>query len=575
VNAKTPSIYSFPPTTPEELRIAGWDCADVIIISGDAYVDHPAFGPAVIVRILQAAGFKVAVIPQPDWKTVSPFKSMGKPRLFFGITGGNVDSMVANYTSFKNRRKKDSYSPGGKPGARPNRASIVYANRAKEAFPDAPIVLGGLEASMRRLSHYDFWEDKIRRSLILDAKADLLLYGMAEQNVVQLARLLDEGEPISKIRSIPGSVFVASKNDEIPELQLLPSLEDVQKNPKDFTLSFRRRCESADPYKAMTIGEAYGDRVVVQTPPLKPLSSGTLDAIYELPFTRLPHPRYEKIPIPALSTVETSIVTHRGCFGGCTFCSIGFHQGKIIQSRSKKSIKREVGAIMDTPGFKGTLNDIGGPSANMYGFTCKNAKAEKRCKRSSCLSPKKCPNLIDGHRSSVNLLKMIRNTTGVKRAFVQSGVRYDLCLEKEGLNYLKAIVENHISGTMKVAPEHSEKHVLEAMGKPSFEQYEKFRRIFFKLNNQSGLKQFLVNYIISAHPGCTETDMHSLKRKLDKIGINPEQIQDFIPLPGTAGSVMYYTGLNPSNDKPLYVARTDKERKKQRTILQPKKPGSK
>jgi len=562
---------TFPPSTPSELDRTGWERPDIVLVTGDAYVDHPSFGAALIVRVLEAEGFRVAVLPQPDWRSAGPFRSLKKPRLFFGITGGNVDSMVAAYTPFRNRRKKDAYSSGGRPGMRPNRATLVYAHRAREAYPDVPIVLGGVEASMRRLSHYDFWEDKVRRSALLDAKADIILYGMAEQGVVDAARALDAGESIQELgRRIRGVVFAADRPDlDAGAAVILPEYEEAVRNPRALTESFRLRHEAADPFSDKVLAEPYGARLVLQTPPPLPLSAEKLDALYEFPFTGAPHPRYKGKDIPALKTVETSIVTHRGCFGGCSFCGIGFHQGRIVQSRSIESMINEAKRLCRSDRFKGTINDLGGPSANMYGFSCRAESSHRTCKRSHCLYPKPCPHLKEGFKQSRKLLKEVRSLPEVKHAFIQSGIRFDLTLSREGLVYLNDLVKHHISGTLKVAPEHSESAVLAAMRKAPFDMYEEFRHRFDRLNSESGKRQFLVNYFISAHPGCSAKEMKELKRKLDRIGIAPEQVQDFTPLPGTASSVMFSTGLDPFTDKPVFVARTDKERRAQRRMIQP------
>jgi uncharacterized radical SAM protein YgiQ len=540
----------------------------VILISGDAYVDHPAFGAAVIVRTLEAAGFRVAVLPQPNWRSLGPFRSLGRPRLFFGITGGNVDSMVANYTPFRNRRKADDYAPAGKPGLRPNRAPVVYANRAREAFPGVPLVLGGVEAGMRRLSHYDFQENRIRRSILLDAKADLLLYGMAEEGVVELARALAAGSSIEKIRTFPGSVYAAEEALVDPGILRLPDFEKVKQDPLAFTRSFRLRQSAADPFKAQAIAEPYGRRLVVQNPPPPPPPQARLDAVYALPFTRKAHPRYGGEEIPALRTVQHSIITHRGCFGDCAFCGIAFHQGRVIQNRSRESILAEAAVLTADASFRGTINDVGGPTANMYGFSCRAARSGKPCRRPHCLIPKPCPQLEDGHADGVRLLKAIRALPEVKHVFVQSGIRHDLALTEKGLPYLAELVRHHVSGTLKVAPEHSEDVVLEAMKKPPFHVYEAFRRTFDRLNREAGRRQYLVSYFISAHPGCGMKEMRALKSKLDRMGLKPEQIQDYTPLPGTAASVMFHTGLDPFTDQPIHVARTDRERRAQRREIQ-------
>ncbi|MFH2000841.1 MAG: YgiQ family radical SAM protein [Planctomycetota bacterium] len=559
---------TFPPSTPAELEKAGWDRPDILLITGDAYVDHPSFGAAMISRVLMDAGFRVAILPQPDWRSAEPFKALGKPRLFIAVTSGNVDSMIANYTAFRNKRATDAYSPEGRTGLRPNRACLVYAQRAREALPGIPVVLGGVEAGMRRLSHYDFWEDKLRRSILLDAKADLILYGMAEASVVGLARALDSGLDLCEARAQRGAVYAADEGEADSEALRLPGFDQCAEDHKALTASFRLRHKAADPFADITLVEPYGTRLVVQTPPARPLSASQLDGFYELPFTGKPHPCYGAKEIPALRTVGTSLVSHRGCFGGCHFCGIGFHQGRYIQSRSKSSLKREAQKLTLSESFHGTINDVGGPTANMFGFTCRASRTETPCRRPFCLLPTPCRHLVDGHGESMAMLRTLRNIPGVNHVFVQSGLRHDLALFGKGLDYLRMLVKYHISGTLKVAPEHADDKVLKTMGKPGFALYERFRREFERINREERKRQFLVSYFISAHPGCGRHEMQVLKRKLDEAGLNPEQVQDYIPLPGTPASIMYHTGLDPFTDQPVYVAKTDKERREQRGIIQ-------
>jgi uncharacterized radical SAM protein YgiQ len=432
-----------------------------------------------------------------------------------------------------------------------------------------PIVLGGVEASLRRLSHYDFWEDKMRRSILLDAKADLLLYGMAEESVVALARALAEGRTLDEARQIRGACYLAPESEVSEDTLRLPGFEEVRKEPLAFTRSYRVRHRAADPHANQRLAEPYGKRWVIQQAPPLPLSREKLDGIYELPFTRAIHPCYGKKDVPALRTVLTSMVTHRGCFGGCSFCSIGFHQGRTIQDRSQASLIREVESLTRDPRFKGTLNDLAGPSANMYGYTCKRTAAGKACKRPHCLHPEPCKRLTEGYDRIISLLRAVRKVPGVKHAFIQSGIRHDLTLCDKGLAYLEEVVNHHVSGTLKVAPEHSEKKVLDLMRKPDFALYEEFKAIFDRMNRQAGLRQYLVSYLISAHPGCGMKEMKALKDKLNRMGLKPEQIQDYTPLPGTEASVMFATGLDPFTDRPLFVARTDRERRDQRRVIQP------
>jgi uncharacterized radical SAM protein YgiQ len=566
-------MSEFLPVSIEDLKKRGWDELDIILVTGDAYVDHPSYGAAIIGRVLENAGFKVGIIAQPDCQNVDDFKALGRPRLFFGVTAGNLDSMVANYTANKKVRNIDDYSPGGKSHLRPDRASIIYANKLQQAYKGVPIVLGGMEASMRRLAHYDYWSDKVRRSLLIDAKCDILVYGMGEKQMLEIAQRLQNGENIHSLDNIRGTVVVRKDIGAVPDPVSVPSFEDVSKDKQRFNRAFKDIYSEADPVRGRAIVQKHADRFVIQYPPALPLSSEELDKIYSLPFVRDSHPSYRSAGgVPGFDTVRNSITSHRGCAGGCSFCSLYLHQGRHIQSRSIGSILEEIKIMSEDKKFKGTITDIGGPTANMYMAKCRLWKEKGACREKRCLVPKICDNFKTGYESSLELWKKLKSMEKVKHVFVGSGIRYDLLTESYSDEYLNELCAHHVSGQLKAAPEHCVSHVLDLMNKPRFDRYEKFTDRFEKVNRRLNKKQFLVNYFIVGHPGARLEDALQLALYLVKKHINPEQVQDFIPLPMTLSGAMYYTEQDPFTGKKLYVAKYPHERMMQRALLQYKNP---
>ncbi len=543
---------------------------DAVLVTGDAYVDHPSYGTAVIGRVLQRAGFTVAVIAQPDWRKIDDFKAFGRPRLFFGITAGNLDSMVANYTASKRPRRVDDYSPGGAGGRRPDRAVLVYANRLREAFPGVPIVIGGIEASLRRFAHYDWWDNAVRRSILVDSRSDILVYGMGEMQVVEIGRRLRAG---MSLFGIPGTAVIVGTPPEDQPILEIPSYEDVARDKDRFNQAFSAVYANQDPLRGATIAQKHANRYVIQFPPALPLSTKELDGIYELPYCRASHPAYDRLGgVPGFETVRHSLITHRGCVGGCSFCSLSMHQGRIVQSRSKGSIVREALLLTQQEGFRGTITDVGGPTANLYEAFCDRWAGDGACLTRHCLTPRRCPNLRLGYKASVDLLKGLRSLAGVKHVFIASGFRHDLLAEKDALPYLKEVLSHHVSGQMKVAPEHTSDAVLALMNKPPLAVYRKFKKNFDFLSKAIERKQFLVHYFISSHPGATLEEALALSLDLQRMGIYPEQIQDFMPLPLTLSGAIYYTGKDPTSGKEVYVPRTDKDRRLQRALLQYRHP---
>lgn len=558
--------------TQKEVARRGWDSLDIILITGDAYVDHPSYGGAVIGRVLEKAGYKVGIIAQPDWRATEDFMHPGRPRLFFGITAGNLDSMVANYTANKKPRKKDEYSPGGKPGLRPDRATIVYANRIREVFGNVCIVIGGIEASLRRLAHYDWWDNSVRRSILLDARADILVYGMGENQIIEIARRMEKNIDLAGIR---GTVIVRKDVASYENVEKIPSHEVVKNSKDKFNEAFVAIYRNQDPFRGKTVVQPHGDRFVVQFPPPIPLSTHELDVVYGLPFTRNPHPVYEtKGSVPGFETVKFSIISHRGCCGECNFCSLSMHQGRIVQSRSTGSILREARSLTERTDFKGTITDIGGPTANLYMSKCSLWQGTGCCSNKHCLTPKKCRNLQLGYKESIRLYKEILNIPKVKHVFLESGIRHDLLIDDNTSNYLEHVSRYHVSGQMKVAPEHNVRHVLQTMNKPDFKVYEAFVKKFQDINQRIGKNQYLVNYFISAHPGCTLEDTLELALYLIKRKMHPEQIQDFIPLPMTASGCMYYSERHPFTGEKVYTAKTFHERKMHRALIQYRYPSN-
>ncbi len=550
------------PTTLEEARRRGWDTLDIILVSGDAYIDHPAFGVPLLGRWLEVHGFRVGIIPQPDWRSKEAFMALGRPRLFFGVSAGAMDSMVAHYTPQKKLRHDDAYTPGNRHGGRPNRASIIYTSRLKEAYKDVPVVLGGIEASLRRLAHYDFWEDKLRRSILLDAKADLLIYGMAERPLLELARRLERGESVGDIRDLRGSCYAGRHIAEgaVP----LPSWEQLTAEKSAFAEAHRLMEQEQNPYCGRVLVQSYADRLVVCNPPARPLHPKELDAVYALPFSREPHPRYKE-QIPAFEQIKRSITTHRGCFGGCSFCAITMHQGKFIQSRSPASVQQEAGQLSAKGWFKGQISDLGGPTANMYGLSCNAPDSGHDCRRPSCLHPAICRNLQCSDVPAAELLRKIRSMSGVRQVVVSSGIRHDL-LERQPA-YFKELVAHHVGGLLKVAPEHLAQRVTAVMRKPDGVVFERFLVRFREESGRVGKRQGVVPYLMAGHPGSTLESMVELALALRRLRLQVEQVQEFTPTPGTAASCMYYTGVDPVSGRSVYVPRGDRERRLQKGLL--------
>ncbi|MCM8823423.1 MAG: YgiQ family radical SAM protein [Candidatus Omnitrophica bacterium] len=569
-------VNDFLPISMKDLKKRGWKELDIILISGDAYVDHPSYGIAVISRFLESKGYKVGIIAQPDWCSTRDFLKLGRPRLFFGVTSGNVDSMVANYTANKKPRKKDDYSPGGKIGLRPDRAIIVYTNRLREVFGRVPIVIGGLEASLRRLAHYDYWDNRVRRSILVDSKADILVYGMGERQVLEIAEHFKRGGNLETLPLIRGTVLVKNDYPLEKDTIVLPSFEEVRINKDKFMEAFRIIYSNICPKTAKTLVQRNNGCSVIQFPPQFPLTPQEMDYIYDLPYTRRAHPIYNKYGgVKGLETVKFSIVSHRGCCGECAFCSLYIHQGRIVQSRSWESILKEAEIISQEKDFKGTITDIGGPTANLYRANCLLWEKGDFCKDKGCVVPKKCSKLNLGYEESLELYRKIRELPRIKHIFINSGFRYDLLIEDYAKDYLREICKFHISGQMKVAPEHIVDDVLKIMNKPPFKVYQRFVKIFKEVVKEISLPLYLVNYFISAHPGSNLTDTLKLALYLFKRRLHPEQVQDFIPLPMTLSACIYYTGKHPFTGENIYVPRTFRERKIQRALIQYYNPKSK
>lgn len=561
------------PTTKKEVEQRGWDELDVILFSGDAYVDHPSFGAAVIGRILEAEGLRVAIIPQPNWRDdLRDFKKLGKPRLFFGVSAGCMDSMVNKYTANKRLRSDDAYTPDARNDMRPEYPTIVYSNILKELFPDVPVVIGGIEASMRRLTHYDYWQERVRPSILVDSKADILVYGMGEKPIVEIAHRMRSGEPLNGIRQT--AQCVACINPEEGDI-VLHSHEACLKDKKKQAENFRHIEEESNKYAASRILQQVGKQTIVVNPPYPPMTTEELDRSYDLPYTRLPHPKYKGKRIPAYDMIKHSVNIHRGCFGGCAFCTISAHQGKFIASRSKKSILREVKEVMQLPDFKGYLSDLGGPSANMYQMHGNNLDLCKKCKRPSCIHPQICPNLNTNHQPLLDIYHAVDALPGIKKSFIGSGVRYDLLLHKSKdaetnkstTQYTRELITKHVSGRLKVAPEHTSDRVLSVMRKPSFKQFEEFKRIFDRINREEGLNQQLIPYFISSHPGCKAEDMAELAVITKGLDFHLEQVQDFTPTPMTISTEAWYTGYHPYTLEPVFSAKTQREKLAQRMFF--------
>lgn len=573
-------LSDFLPTTKKEVEMRGWHQLDIILFSADAYVDHPSFGAAVIGRTLEAAGYKVAIVPQPDWHgDYRDFRKLGRPRLFFGVAPGCMDSMVNKYTAARRLRSEDAYSPDGRHDCRPEYPTIVYTRILKELYPDVPVVLGGIEASLRRLTHYDYWQDKVRPSILCDSGADMIIYGMGEKPVVELSRQMDEGIPVSAIHDIPQTVYLAP-SDSIPggitaDDIMLHSHEECLQDKKKEADNFRHIEEESNMMHAHRLLQNVGKQTVVVNPPYPPMTTEELDAAFDLPYTRLPHPKYKGKTIPAYEMIKFSVNIHRGCFGGCAFCTISAHQGKFITCRSKESILREVEKVAQMPGFKGYLSDLGGPSANMYGMHGRNHKACEKCKRPSCIHPQICPNLDTNHSKLLEVYRAVDALPYIKKSFIGSGVRYDLLLHRgkdEKANraaeeYTRELIRNHVSGRLKVAPEHTSDKVLMHMRKPSFEQFRQFKTIFDRINKAEGLRQQIIPYFISSHPGCTAEDMAELAVITKGLDFHLEQVQDFTPTPMTVSTEAWYTGYDPYTLQPVFSAKTPADKLAQRQFF--------
>lgn len=579
---KGPDIVSWLPATRREMELRGWEEADVILVSGDAYVDHPSFGVAVIGRLLEAAGLRVALVAQPNWQDdLRDFKKMGVPRLFFGVTGGNMDSMVNHYTAGKRRRSDDAYTAGGKAGFRPDYATTVYTRILKSLYPEVPVILGGIEASLRRVTHYDYWSDRLMPSILADSGADLLFYGMAEKSLSEFVRLVQRGVPIPKITNLPQTAFMVPQGSAYAtqpgwEVLELASHEECLADKKTYARNFRHIEEESNKMKARKLTQAIGEEMVVINPPWPPLTEKEMDQIWDLPYTRMPHPRYQgKGPIPAYEMIRHSINIHRGCFGGCAFCTISAHQGKFVSSRSPASVMREVETVTRMDDFKGYISDIGGPSANMYQMQGLNLDLCARCTRPSCIWPAVCKNLDTNHQPLIDLYRQVRTHLGVKKAFIGSGIRYDLFLHSTGRpetdranrEYLREVIRHHVSGRLKVAPEHTSADVLKLMRKPSFQLFNALNHEFRKINREENLKQQLIPYFISSHPACHPGDMADLAVKTKELDFQLEQVQDFTPTPMTLATEIYYSGYHPYTLEKVFTARSAEERKKQRQFF--------
>ena len=561
------------PTTKKEVELRGWDELDVILFSGDAYVDHPSFGAAVIGRILEAEGLRVAIVPQPNWRDdLRDFKKLGRPRLFFGVSAGCMDSMVNNYTANKRLRSDDAYTPDARPDMRPEYPSIVYTQILKKLYPDVPVILGGIEASMRRLTHYDYWQDRVRPSILVDSGADALTYGMGEKPIVELVKRLNQQQSIFDIPQL--AYLTKEVLPQEGDIILFPH-EECLKDKKKQAANFRHIEEESNKYAASRILQTIGKQTVVVNPPYPPLTEAELDRSFDLPYTRLPHPKYKGKRIPAYDMIKFSVNIHRGCFGGCAFCTISAHQGKFIVSRSKESILKEVKAVMGLPDFKGYLSDLGGPSANMYKMRGNDENICKKCKRPSCIHPKVCPNLNTDHGPLLDIYHAVDSLPGIKKSFIGSGVRYDLLLHQSkdaGINkntqeYTRELIARHVSGRLKVAPEHTSERVLNIMRKPPFSQFGEFKKIFDRINREEGLRQQLIPYFISSHPGCKEEDMAELAVITKRLDFHLEQVQDFTPTPMTVATEAWYTGFHPYTLEPVFSAKTQREKLAQRQFF--------
>lgn len=561
------------PMTKEEMADRGWYYVDFLLVTGDAYVDHPGFGAAIIGRLLEGMGYRVGILAQPDWRRNEAFLQLGKPRYACLVTAGNLDSMVNHYTANKKKRRRDDYAPGGKTGRRPDRATVVYANRLREAMPGVPVIIGGIEASLRRFAHYDYWDNAVRRSILVDAQADLLVYGMGERQVEAIAGRLagKKGVP----GDIPGTVYLTGDISGLQDYMLLPSFEEVAENREKYADAFKVQYEEQNPFTGKALVQPHGNLYLVQNPPARPLTMAEMDRVYALPFMRTYHPAYEKYGgVPAIKEVEFSITGQRGCFGGCAFCALHFHQGTVVQGRSPESVIAEAEQLTRMPGFKGYIHDIGGPTANFRRAACRKQGEKGQCRGKHCLHPEPCRNLDIDHSETLHILRRVRQIPGVKKVFLRSGLRYDYLLAEKNPRVLKELCEHHISGQLKVAPEHVANKVTALMRKPPRETFDRFRKLYTDLNRQLGKNQYLVPYFITGHPGSGLREAVELAEYVRDMGYNPEQVQDFIPTPGSLATCMYCTGLDPLTGKKVYVPRSIEERAMQRALLQYRNPAN-
>ena len=564
---------AFLPVTREEMEARGWVQCDFVYVIGDAYVDHPSFGHAIISRVLENHGYSVGIISQPDWKDPASINVFGKPRLAFLVSGGNMDSMVNHYSVTCHHRKTDAFTPGGVMGKRPDYATVVYCNLIRQTYKEVPILIGGIEASLRRLAHYDYWSNKMKRSILLDAQADLLMYGMGERSVVEIADALNAGMDVKDITYVDGTVFKTAQPDESLPTVFLPGFEEVKSDKRKYAESFRIQYGNCDPFTARRMAEWYGKKYVVQNPPQKPLSMAEMDAVYDLPYMRTYHPSYEKLGgVPAIEEVKFSLVSNRGCFGACSFCALTFHQGRIVQVRSHESILREAEKMVQDPDFKGYIHDVGGPTANFRHPACKKQIEKGACGGRQCLYPTPCKNMDADHSDYVALLRKLRAIPGVKKVFVRSGIRFDYLLADRKDTFFRELVQYHISGQLKVAPEHVSDRVLAKMGKPKNAVYNQFVEKYHRLNQEFGMKQYLVPYLMSSHPGSTLDDAIALAEYIRDMGYNPEQVQDFYPTPSTLSTVMYATGLDPRTMEKVYIPTDPHEKAMQRALIQYRNP---
>ena len=563
----------FLPISREDMEKQGIEKLDFVYVIGDAYVDHPSFGHAIISRLLQDRGYTVGIISQPDWKNPESIGILGEPRLAFLVSAGNMDSMVNHYAVSRKHRQRDAYTPGGVMGRRPDRAVMVYCNLIRQTYKHTPIIAGGIEASLRRLAHYDYWSDSLRRSLLMDCGADLISYGMGERSILEIAQALDGGIDVKDITYVAGTCFKTKQIETVYDCEMLPSYEEIREDKKRFAESFYRQYCSTDPFSGKRLAERYGTVYVVQNPPAKPLSTREMDEVYGLPYCRTWHPSYDKEGgVPALAEVKFSLVSNRGCFGGCSFCALTFHQGRIVQTRSHESILREAGLMTEEKDFKGYIHDVGGPTANFRQPSCQKQLTEGVCRNRQCLFPAPCRNLTVSHKDYVSLLRKLRKLPGVKKVFIRSGIRFDYVMADPDDEFLRELVKYHVSGQLKVAPEHVSGRVLEKMGKPAHSVYEAFVKKYKAVNRDCGMEQYLVPYLMSSHPGCTMKEAVELAEYLRDLGHMPEQVQDFYPTPSTISTCMYYTGLDPRTMEPVYVPKNPHEKALQRALMQYRNP---